>query len=168
MFLNLFIDEEIATFLVVVILCSFDFWTVKNVTGRLLVNLRWWSEIDELGEEKWIYESDDGKKPVGKTDSFIFWSALYLYPCVWFLFGLMDFFGFKFLWLILCVLCFTLSLTNAQGYYCCQQDQKTKLSAFVQEKTLSFLPKIIGSFGSAGGSVASTLFGAVKSRFTKS
>ena len=62
MFLNLFIDEEIATFLVVVILCSFDFWTVKNVTGRLLVNLRWWSEIDELGEEKWIYESDDGKK----------------------------------------------------------------------------------------------------------
>lgn len=46
LFLNAFIDEEIATFLIVVILAAFDFWTVKNVTGRLLVNLRWWSEID--------------------------------------------------------------------------------------------------------------------------
>lgn len=119
LFLNLFIDEEIATFLVVVILAAFDFWTVKNVTGRLLVNLRWWSEIDEYGEENWIYESDDGKKRVGRTDSFIFWTALYLYPIVWFVFGLMDLIGFKFLWFILTMICFTLSFTNAQGYYCC-------------------------------------------------
>jgi hypothetical protein len=45
------IDEEIATFILVIMFTAFDFWTVKNVTGRLLVNLRWWSEIDELGEE---------------------------------------------------------------------------------------------------------------------
>lgn len=24
-----------------------DFWITKNVTGRLLVGLRWWEEIDE-------------------------------------------------------------------------------------------------------------------------
>ena len=131
LFLNLFIDEDIATFLVVVILCAVDFWTVKNVTGRLLVNLRWWSEIDEAGEEHWIYESDDGKKTVGRTDSFVFWSALYGYPLLWIVFGFVDFVGFKFLWIILCIICFTLSFTNAQGYYSCQQDQKTKLSAFV-------------------------------------
>ena len=48
-----------------------DFWTVKNVTGRLLVNLRWWSEIDDLGQEKWVFESNDdptNKKDVGATD----------------------------------------------------------------------------------------------------
>lgn len=113
--------------MVVVILAAFDFWTVKNITGRLLVNLRWWSEIDEFGEENWIYESDDGKKKVGRTDSFIFWTALYLYPMVWLVFGFMDLVGFKFLWLILTVICFTLAFTNAQGYYYCQKDQKTKL-----------------------------------------
>ena len=120
LFLNLFIDEEIATFLVVVILAAFDFWTVKNITGRLLVNLRWWSEIDEVGEEVWYYESDDGSKPVGKTDSFIFWTTLYAYPLVWATFGVLDLFSFKFLWIILCIICFTLSFTNASGYYYCQ------------------------------------------------
>lgn len=38
---------------------AFDFWTVKNITGRLLVNLRWRTEIDDFGQEKWIYESDE-------------------------------------------------------------------------------------------------------------
>ena len=116
----------------VVIMAAFDFWTVKNVTGRLLVNLRWWSEIDQEGEENWIYESDDGSKPVGRTDSFVFWSALYAYPAIWAIFGLLDLFGFKLFWMNLCILCFTLSFTNAQGYYACQKDQKSKLQSFVQ------------------------------------
>ena len=38
------------------------------------------SEIDEIGEAKWIY--DNGKKPIGKTYSFDFWTALYAYPVV--------------------------------------------------------------------------------------
>jgi hypothetical protein len=50
--------DEIITFVLVVMFAAFDFWTVKNVTGRILVQLRWWSEIDELGIEKWVYESD--------------------------------------------------------------------------------------------------------------
>ncbi len=62
MFLNAFIGEEIITFIIVVLLAAFDFWTVKNVTGRLLVNLRWHTEIDEFGKEKWIYESDESRK----------------------------------------------------------------------------------------------------------
>ncbi len=28
-----------------VLLLAFDFWTVKNVSGRLLVGLRWWNEV---------------------------------------------------------------------------------------------------------------------------
>ncbi len=40
------------------------------------------SEIDEIGEAKWIYESNNGKKPIGKTYSFDFWTALYAYPVV--------------------------------------------------------------------------------------
>jgi len=30
---------------------AIDFWITKNVTGRLLVGLRWWEEIDEATEE---------------------------------------------------------------------------------------------------------------------
>ena len=45
-FLNAFLNEEILTFIIVVVFAAFDFWTVKNITGRLLVNLRWNSYID--------------------------------------------------------------------------------------------------------------------------
>jgi hypothetical protein len=62
LFLNAFLGEEIITFVVVVLFAAFDFWTVKNVTGRLLVNLRWHSEIDDFGNERYIYESDVSSK----------------------------------------------------------------------------------------------------------
>lgn len=30
---------------------------VKNITGRILVGLRWWNYIDEEGKSIWVYES---------------------------------------------------------------------------------------------------------------
>ena len=50
-FANWFLDSEIFAFMLVVIFAAFDFWTVKNVTGRILVGLRWWSEVDDSGTE---------------------------------------------------------------------------------------------------------------------
>jgi hypothetical protein len=41
---------DVITFISVMILNALDFWTVKNVTGRLLVGLRWWSDYDEKGD----------------------------------------------------------------------------------------------------------------------
>ena len=56
-FLNAIIDADIITFIIVVLLSAVDFWTTQNVTGRLLVNLRWWTELDDFGNEIWIYEN---------------------------------------------------------------------------------------------------------------
>jgi hypothetical protein len=42
-------SSSILVFILVIILSALDFWTVKNVTGRLLVGLRWWSDYDEKG-----------------------------------------------------------------------------------------------------------------------
>ncbi len=44
-------------FLVIVLLLALDFWTVKNVTGRLLVGLRWWNKVDNDGTSTWMFES---------------------------------------------------------------------------------------------------------------
>ena len=62
LFLNAMIDLEILSFVIIVLFAAIDFWTVQNVTGRLLVNLRWWSEIDDWGNEVWRYESDESRK----------------------------------------------------------------------------------------------------------
>lgn len=52
-----FSDSFIASFVTVVLLLSLDFWTVKNVTGRLMVGLRWWNYVDDEGISHWVYES---------------------------------------------------------------------------------------------------------------
>eukprot|EP00795_Rhopilema_esculentum_P009040 gene9040-16683_t len=54
---GLFSDSFITSFVIIVLLLSFDFWTVKNITGRILVGLRWWNYVDEDGNSKWIFES---------------------------------------------------------------------------------------------------------------
>ena len=42
-------DSFVNVFIVCVLLLAFDFWTVKNVSGRLMVGLRWWSEVLDDG-----------------------------------------------------------------------------------------------------------------------
>jgi hypothetical protein len=121
--LNLFLGNDILAFICIISFAAIDFWVVKNVTGRLLVNLRWWSEIDEDGNEQWRFESDeDETKPVGSTDSWVFWSALYLTPVLWGFFALMDFLSLKFFWMNVCIICAVLASINVSGYYNCKKD----------------------------------------------
>uniref|UniRef100_A0A8C6Q396 Golgi apparatus membrane protein TVP23 homolog n=1 Tax=Nothobranchius furzeri TaxID=105023 RepID=A0A8C6Q396_NOTFU len=47
----------IASMVTIILLLSCDFWTVKNVTGRLMVGLRWWNQVDDDGRSRWVFES---------------------------------------------------------------------------------------------------------------
>ena len=42
--------------MVVVVLLALDFWTVRNVSGRVLVGLRFWNQVDEDGTSFWVFE----------------------------------------------------------------------------------------------------------------
>lgn len=54
---SIFTDNFTLIFVITILLLAFDFWTVKNVSGRILVGLRWWNEIQEDGTNKWVFES---------------------------------------------------------------------------------------------------------------
>lgn len=56
---GIFTDEFVFVFVVCVVLLSFDFWTVKNISGRLLVGLRWWNDVREDGSSTWAFESKE-------------------------------------------------------------------------------------------------------------
>lgn len=47
--------SRVITFIFVTILGATDFWVVKNLSGRILVGLRWWSSYNEKGEEVWKF-----------------------------------------------------------------------------------------------------------------
>ncbi|KAH8326819.1 hypothetical protein KR067_003909, partial [Drosophila pandora] len=57
MFCGWFSDSFITSFVFVVLFLSADFWTVKNISGRLLVGLRWWNYVDDDGKSHWVFES---------------------------------------------------------------------------------------------------------------
>lgn len=56
---GLFSASYVINFVITIAMLAIDFWTVKNVTGRLLVGLRWWNDVDERGASTWKFESLD-------------------------------------------------------------------------------------------------------------
>ena len=70
-------DNFIFVCVVCILLLAFDFWTVKNITGRLLVGLRWWNYVGEDGTSKWKFESIDNMVEVSPIDRNVFWVGLY-------------------------------------------------------------------------------------------
>lgn len=50
-------DDVVVPFVLIIIFTAFDFWTVKNISGRLLVGLKWYSEEEEDGTTVWLFES---------------------------------------------------------------------------------------------------------------
>jgi hypothetical protein len=52
----------VTSFVIIIILLSMDFWTVKNITGRLLAGLRYWNYVDDAGNNHWIFESKKVRK----------------------------------------------------------------------------------------------------------
>ena len=67
------IHNSVLRFLIVVNLAAVDFWVVKNITGRKLVGLRWWSEILEDNSEIWRYETMEANYTPHECNSSIFW-----------------------------------------------------------------------------------------------
>jgi len=110
-----------------------DFWTVKNVTGRLLVGLRWWNRIDDEGNSQWLFEnkykkdnnSDDSIKDLNQlsentADSTIFWTALIVAPILWFILLLVTIFRLNVQWFMVVSLALVLSASNLYGYIRCK------------------------------------------------
>ena len=117
-------------FVTCVLLLAFDFWTVKNITGRLLVGLRWWNEVREDGSNVWIFESKPDSRHVNKTDSFWFWATLWATPIVWAVFGVAAVFTFSFSYLLIVAVALALSGANVVGYWKCQKDAAGRMQSF--------------------------------------
>mmetsp|Transcript_24807 Transcript_24807/g.72711 ORF Transcript_24807/g.72711 Transcript_24807/m.72711 type:complete len:217 (+) Transcript_24807:126-776(+) len=125
----LFSGSYVVTFVFVTILSALDFWTVKNVSGRLLVGLRWWNTIDDAGESVWHFESFEDRRFIHPTDSNGFWLALFVAPCLWGFVAFSALFTLNFMWLVLIIVAFVCNAINVVGYVRCKRDAGRKLSA---------------------------------------
>ena len=105
LFGGLFSKSFVVSFVIVVLLLAFDFWTVKNVSGRLLVGLRWWNEVREDGTNEWRFESREDTSRISDLDSRVFWLTLWVMPILWSIFTVSTFFSFNYGWMLCCLVC---------------------------------------------------------------
>jgi len=110
--LNFITGSEALTYLIVILLGSADFWMTKNISGRVLVGLRWWNEVKEDGTEVWIFESKNESKIMliiyylllkylekeSSADRSIFWGSLYINLIAWIVLVLWEIITLKLVW----------------------------------------------------------------------
>jgi hypothetical protein len=122
----------VAIFISVVLMLSADFWATKNITGRILVSLRWWNDVKEDGSSEWVFESAPDANRVNGFDSYFFWVTTYGNVVLW---AVLVFFNITSLsTLPMAVLGFVLGIANAIGYTKCSRDAKKKFSAFMMRQ----------------------------------
>ena len=135
-------------FVVVCVICilllAFDFWTVKNVSGRLLVGLRWWNYVKEDGTTEWVFESTEDTSGLSATDRRIFWVGLYAPAVVWSLLLLVAVVMLKIQWLIVIIAALSLSFANIIGYTKCSKDATQRLQNFADQ---GMAQNIVNSIG---------------------
>ena len=70
-------------------------WQVKNVTGRLLVGLRWWNEANESGSA-WRFEQAPEGRQYSNYEKRLFWIGLAANVIAWALLAVLEIFRLKF------------------------------------------------------------------------
>lgn len=133
---------EAFSFILIVILSAFDFWFVKNISGRFIVGLRWWNEVNEDGTEEWIFESDNEERKAN-IDSSIFWGSLYITPAFWGVFFIIKVIALGWLDAMICLIALVLSGSNMVGYYKCSKEQGKKFNDFIYSKGSEGISKLI-------------------------
>ncbi|KAH7104613.1 Golgi apparatus membrane protein TVP23 [Auriculariales sp. MPI-PUGE-AT-0066] len=126
MFSYYVIDNYVAATVTVVVLLAMDFWNCRNVSGRTLVGLRFWNQVDEDGESYWVFESRDPNRPANPIDSRMFWIALYSFPFLWVALLLLAVIKFNFSYIPIVILALVFNMTNVIGFTYADRDAKSK------------------------------------------
>ena len=130
------IVNSVMIFILVSIFSVLDFWVVKNVSGRILVSLRWWTTLDEKGNDTWLFESFDYQVKHNPVDSSFFWYGQIANSIFWTLILTLKVLTLSPFWVILALISAGLSSMNLYAFYKCKKDYQNKLTAALGSSTI--------------------------------
>ena len=132
---------------------AMDFWTVKNVTGRILVGLRWWNQVKEDGTSEWIFESGSRVGQISSLDKNLFWIGLYVFPLYWALAAISNFLSFSPNFVILNFMGLAFSGTNAVGYTKCSRQGQQQVTNWASNQAMRVLVSNMATAGTLTNNV---------------
>lgn len=127
MLLKLLTNLSLGTFIGTVLLVSFDFWVTKNLTGRKLVGLRWWSQLTDDDEEEWVFESRNPKREPHSFNESIFWFSQFIFCLFWVVILLINFITLSLFWIGLGFFASLLGMINLYCYFKCRGEHQKKV-----------------------------------------
>ncbi|RNF05724.1 protein FAM18B1 [Trypanosoma rangeli] len=126
---SLLISSYVTIFVATILFLAADFWVTKNVSGRLLVCLRWWNEVKEDGSTCWIFESaPDADARVNAFDKWFFWITTGGNFGVWVLLVIFNVMSSR---LPMTVIGAVLGGANFIGFLKCSRDAKKRVTQFM-------------------------------------
>ncbi|CAH8531708.1 unnamed protein product [Schistosoma turkestanicum] len=131
-----FTTSFVVPFIFILVCLSLDFWIVKNISGRILVGLRWSSYTDDNGIAHWRYDArklsaidsadvstlsrrELAARMTRQHLSRLFWIGLIVSPAIWFIFFLVSLFSLHIRWAFVCAIALCMNLANVYGYLRC-------------------------------------------------
>ncbi|PRP85477.1 hypothetical protein PROFUN_06846 [Planoprotostelium fungivorum] len=112
--ISVFLQSSIILTIIFIILAACDFWVVKNVSGRLLVGLRWWNEVKDDGTNEWVFESLENMTTIVPLEKYVFWGAQFFVAILWGVFAILSILSIS-SWVPI-VISLILNLANLSGY----------------------------------------------------
>eukprot|EP00009_Paramoeba_aestuarina_P002795 CAMPEP_0201522450 /NCGR_PEP_ID=MMETSP0161_2-20130828/17492_1 /ASSEMBLY_ACC=CAM_ASM_000251 /TAXON_ID=180227 /ORGANISM="Neoparamoeba aestuarina, Strain SoJaBio B1-5/56/2" /LENGTH=207 /DNA_ID=CAMNT_0047921297 /DNA_START=65 /DNA_END=688 /DNA_ORIENTATION=- len=122
---------------VIIFLLAVDFWVTKNVSGRFLVGLRWWNEILPEGGERWIFESNEGKRSYKSSETMIFWGSLFGATLFWGVICLLALISLNFTTFFITGVGMLLNGVNLVGYIKCARKAREEVKGQIQSYAIS-------------------------------
>lgn len=113
-----------ALFITIVLLLATDFYITKNISGRKLVQLRWWYDSTATSTDTFTFESHKqytSGPPINPIDSKLFWWSMYLTPAVWFVFAILCILRLKLFYFVLVAVATSMTGWNTYGFRCCDR-----------------------------------------------
>ncbi|EAN94237.1 hypothetical protein C3747_136g105 [Trypanosoma cruzi] len=126
---SLFSSSYVTIFVVTILFLAADFWMTKNVSGRMLVRLRWWNDVKEDGSSQWVFESaPDADTRVNAFDKWLFWITTGGNFGVWLLLALFNVMSSR---LPMALIGAVLGGANFIGFLKCSRDAKKRVAQFM-------------------------------------
>ncbi|GAA5981368.1 hypothetical protein JCM10908_004084 [Rhodotorula pacifica] len=178
-----FVSSYVFSTVLVVVLLALDFWTVRNVSGRVLVGLRFWNQVDDDGTSFWVFESRSPDQPANAVDAKMFWIAMYTFPLAWVLLLFVGILKFNISFLPIVMLALVFNVTNTVGYTYAVRSHPFSRRRYLPELLLTLFNAaqdrdakrkwatgmaaqgMLGQVGGFGGSLVSGLASSAFSRF---
>lgn len=125
-------DQYLSTFIIITLLISADFWMTKNIAGRQLAALRWYTKTSEDFQEKWCFESSQIRVP-SSFNVLVFWVGQFIPIFFWLSIVFINVVTLSAFWVFLAIFSLVLIGANFILFLECKGDHQKKMNALTKK-----------------------------------